>query len=228
MSNTVTDREASKDPTDSSQRAIGNDTPSSSFDRGKPDKRSIVSAISQKIRSKLLTLGNPLKRLMKSKNSEEEDANRREVSPRVSERIANIGNVSGQSAAKSNTSVYRAEYLVADARTRESCQDLGSHFSEVDPDEPSTSVANTELSAGTSDRDVGRTEPNENPRSTTVTSMTSTSLGSEWTDTVSSSTNTEEVSEADFMSVLHRGTIIAVAPMTFSAQFGRERQSNDN
>lgn len=58
---------------------------------------------------------------------------------------------------ESNTSIYRSEHhSVADAaRTRESCQDLASYFSEVDPDEPTTSATNTiVLSASTFDRDV--------------------------------------------------------------------------
>jgi len=62
----------------------------------------------------------------------------------------------------------------------------------------------------------------ENPQSTTVTSSTSTSFDSDMTETVSNSVNTEEVSDADFMDALQRGTIIAVTPMgvAFSAQLG--------
>jgi len=62
----------------------------------------------------------------------------------------------------------------------------------------------------------------ENPQSTTVTSSTSTSFDSDMTETVSNSVNTEEVSDADFMDALHRGTIIAVTPMgvAFSAHLG--------
>jgi len=62
----------------------------------------------------------------------------------------------------------------------------------------------------------------ENLQSTTMTSTTSTSFGSEMTDTVSNSMNTEEVSDADFTDTLQRGTIVAVAPMelTFTAQLG--------
>lgn len=62
----------------------------------------------------------------------------------------------------------------------------------------------------------------ENLQSTTMTSTVSTSFGSEITDTVSNSMNTEEVSDADFTDRLQRGTIVAVAPMelTFSAQLG--------
>lgn len=67
-----------------------------------------------------------------------------------------------QSAAKSDTLIY--QHPVADARTRESCQDLAGYFSEVDPDEPSTSATNTELSASTSDRDAERTEPSKTSR----------------------------------------------------------------
>lgn len=70
--------------------------------------------------------------------------------------------MSKQSAA--NTSEYRAEHLVADARTRETYQDLGSYFSEVDPGEPSTSAANIELPAAASDRDVEGTELSKTSR----------------------------------------------------------------
>lgn len=61
----------------------------------------------------------------------------------------------------------------------------------------------------------------ENLQSTTMTT-TSTSFGSEITDTVSNSMNTEEVSDADFTDTLQRGTIVAVTPMglAFSAQLG--------
>lgn len=72
-----------------------------------------------------------------------------------------------QSKAKSNTSVYQSEHhLVADvARTRESYQDLASYFSEVDPDEPSTSATNTiVLSTSIFDRDVEGTEPSKTSR----------------------------------------------------------------
>lgn len=42
------------------------------------------------------------------------------------------------------------------------------------------------------------------------------------TETVSNSMNTEEVSEADFMDALQRGTIVAMTPMelTLSTQLG--------
>lgn len=66
-----------------------------------------------------------------------------------------------QDTAKSNTSNYRSEHHLVDAaRTRESYQDLASYFSEVDPNEPSTSATNTiVLSASTFDRE--RTEPSK-------------------------------------------------------------------
>lgn len=63
----------------------------------------------------------------------------------------------------------------------------------------------------------------ENLQSTTMTSTTSTSLGSsEITETVSSSMNTEEVSATDFMDALQHGAIVAVTPMelALSAQLG--------
>lgn len=62
----------------------------------------------------------------------------------------------------------------------------------------------------------------ENFQSTTMTSTTSTSFGSEITDIVSNSMNTEEVSDMDFTDTLQRTPILAVAPMevTFSAQLG--------
>lgn len=68
-----------------------------------------------------------------------------------------------QDTAKSSISDYQSEHLPVDAaRTRESYQDLTSYFSEVDPDEPSTSATNTiVLSASTFDRDVERTEPSK-------------------------------------------------------------------
>ncbi|XP_025073602.1 uncharacterized protein LOC112552484 [Pogonomyrmex barbatus] len=58
-----------------------------------------------------------------------------------------------------------------------------------------------------------------------MTSTTSTSFGSEMTETVSNSMNTEEVSDVDFTDILQRGTIVAVAPMelAFSAQLGVNR-----
>lgn len=61
----------------------------------------------------------------------------------------------------------------------------------------------------------------ENLQSTTVTSTISTSFDSEMTETVSSSMNTEEVSDTNFMDVLQRGTIIAVTPrVALSVQLG--------
>lgn len=55
------------------------------------------------------------------------------------------------------------------ARTRESYQDLASYFSEVDPDEPSTSATNTiVLSTSTFDRDLERTEPSKTLQNSTV------------------------------------------------------------
>ncbi|KYN20639.1 PREDICTED: uncharacterized protein LOC108760495 [Trachymyrmex cornetzi] len=201
------------------------------------DKKSLFSIMKQKIRSKLPTFHNPLRRFMKSKSeresdSEAENVNHGEIRPRVLEKIDELANVDSastlneQDTEKSNTSDYQFEHHPMDAaRTRESYQDLASYFSEVDPDEPSTSATNTiVLSASTFDRDLERTEPSENLQSTTMTSTTSTSFGSEITDTVSNSMNTEEVSDADFTDTLQRGTIVAVAPIgqAFSAQLGNE------
>ncbi|KYQ58091.1 hypothetical protein ALC60_03143 [Trachymyrmex zeteki] len=201
------------------------------------DKKCLFSVMKQKIRSKLPTFHNPLKRFMKSKSeresdSEAENVNHYEICPHVLEKIDELANVDSASTLneedteKSNTSDYQFEHHPMDAaRTRESYQDLASYFSEVDPDEPSTSATNTiVLSTSTFDRDLERTEPSENLQSTTMTSTTSTSFGSEITDTVSNSMNTEEVSDADFTNALQRGTIVAVAPMglAFSAQLGNE------
>lgn len=54
MSNTAIDRGVSADQADPSQSAVVNDIPASNFDRGKPDKQSIVSAINQKVRMRCL------------------------------------------------------------------------------------------------------------------------------------------------------------------------------
>ncbi|XP_011686502.1 PREDICTED: uncharacterized protein LOC105449194 [Wasmannia auropunctata] len=236
MSNT-TNREASRSSDTPKQRGSADHTSVNHFDRRNSDKKSLFSAMKQKIRSKLPTFHNPLKRFMKSKseretNSEVENVNHCEIHPRVLEEIDELANLSSastlneQGTTKSNSSDYRSEHHPVDAaRTRESYQDLASYFSEVDPDEPSTSATNTiVLSASTFDRDVERTEPSENLQSTTMTSTTSTSFGSEITDIVSNSMNTEEVSDADFTDTLQRGTIVAMAPMelTFTAQLGNE------
>ncbi|XP_067215093.1 uncharacterized protein [Linepithema humile] len=238
MSNTATNREATKSQNSDTRRQ---QTPVENishahFDRKKSCKPSLVSTINQKIRSKLPTFGNPLKRFMKSKNprevdSEVENVNHREIHSPVLEKVDELVNLDSastlneQNKTKSNTSIYQPEHHLADvARTRESHQDLSSYFSE-DPDEPSTSATNTiVLSASIFDRDVEGTEPSENLRSTTVTSTASTSLGSELTETVSNSMNTEEVSDADFTDALQRGTIIALTPMelAFSTQLGSE------
>ncbi|XP_018407357.1 PREDICTED: uncharacterized protein LOC108783312 [Cyphomyrmex costatus] len=231
MSNTI-NREASKSSDTSKRR-----DPVTRTSVNNSDKKSLFSVMRQKIRSKLPTFHNPLKRFMKSKSeresdSEVENVNHCEIRPRTLEKIDELTNVSSastlneQDTEKSNTSGYRFEHHSVDAaRTRESYQDLASYFSEVDPDEPSTSATNTiVLSASTFDRDLERTEPSENLQSTIMTSTTSTSFGSEITDTVSNSMNTEEVSDADFTNVLQRSTIVAVAPMglTFSTQLGNE------
>ncbi|EZA61068.1 hypothetical protein X777_08280 [Ooceraea biroi] len=192
----------------------------------------------KQIRSKLLAFGNPLSRFTRTRNPRQvesqspENASNREIYPRVAEEIdelANPGSASTsneRSAIKSNTSVYQAEHHpVAHAtRTRESYQDLAGYFSEVDPDEPTTSATNiTVHSASTFDRDAERTESSENPQSTTVTSSTSMSFDNETTETMSSSLNTEEASDTDLMDALQRGTI-AMIPMgvAFSAQLGTE------
>ncbi|XP_070171699.1 uncharacterized protein [Polyergus mexicanus] len=240
MSDTATNREASKSENSDNprQRALPDNINLSQFSHRKPDKQSLFSAINQKIRSKLPTFHNPLKRFIKSKNQREihseEKINHRVVDSPVLKKIHELSNLDSastlneQSTAKSDTSIYRSEHhSVADAaRTRDSCQDLASYFSEVDPDEPSTSATNTiMLSASTFDRDV---EPSENLQSMTMTSTTSTSLGSsEITETVSSSMNTEEVSATDFMDALQHGTIVAVTPveLALSAQLGNEISS---
>ncbi|EGI61591.1 hypothetical protein G5I_10155 [Acromyrmex echinatior] len=209
------------------------------------NKKSLLSVMKQKeetssnehnaqIRSKLPTFHNPLKRFMKSKSERESDSqaenvNYSEIRPRVLEKIDELANVDSASTLNEQDTEksldYQFEHHPMDAaRTRESYQDLASYFSE-DPDEPSTSATNTiVLSASTFDRDLERTEPSENLQSTTMTSTISTSFGSEITDTVSNSMNTEEVSEADFTDTLQRGTIVAVAPIgqTFSTQLGNE------
>ncbi|XP_072765920.1 uncharacterized protein [Anoplolepis gracilipes] len=241
MSNTTANREASKseDSNISRQQAVADNINLSQFGDKKPDKQSLFSALNQKIRSKLPTFHNPLKRFIKSKNQREEIdsevTNHSVIDPSVKkiDELAYLDSgstLNEQSTAKSNTSIYRSEHhsVAHAARTRESCQDLASYFSEVDPDEPSTSATNTiVLSASTFDRDV---EPSETLQSMTMTSTTSTSHeSSEITETVSSSMNTEEVSEADFMDALQHGTLVVpiVTPMelALSAQLGNEINS---
>ncbi|XP_020287071.1 uncharacterized protein LOC109856341 isoform X2 [Pseudomyrmex gracilis] len=243
MSNTATNEQASKSESSdtSSQERASVDNTDLNLVRRKPDKQSLLSAINQKIRSKLSSLGDPLKRFLKSKrypnnvNSEVENVDDDRHEPRslgfekIDEYYANPStSTQNEELTKINPSVYRSEHhLVAnDARTRESYQDLASYFSELDPDEPSTSATNTTvLSASTFDRDVERTEPSENLQSTTVTSTTSSSFGNDITETVSSSMNTDDVSDTDFVDLVQHATIIAMNPMAVSVQLGNEIRS---
>ncbi|KAL0126627.1 hypothetical protein PUN28_005173 [Cardiocondyla obscurior] len=229
MSNTA-NVEASETSDAPKRQDSADHVPVNHTERRNSDKTSLFSAMKEKIRSKLPTFHNPLKRFMKSKSERETDsevgnANHCEIRPRVLEKSNELANLSAstlneEDTAKSNGSDYRSEHHPVDAaRTRESCQDLASYFSEVDRDEPSTSGTNTiVLTASTFDRDVERTEPSETLQSVTMT--TSTSFGSEIADTFSSSMNIEEVSDVDFTDTLQHGTIIAVVEQTFPAQLG--------
>jgi hypothetical protein len=70
---------------------------------------------------------------------------------------------STRSVSKSNISIYQAEYHPV-ARTRESDPNLVNYFSEVDPDEPTTSATTTVHSASIFDRDARETESSETSR----------------------------------------------------------------